>query len=99
MQINGECVCGGRGLHVITEDDIRANEEGVMGVVRDAIDTKDARGFLLLSTDPELCAPLIVKATSFSCALGSAVEKVCVDLLMNLPEVGRRAALRCKLTS
>ncbi|EEH54256.1 uncharacterized protein MICPUCDRAFT_48208 [Micromonas pusilla CCMP1545] len=85
VKINGECTCGGRGLHVITEDDIRAHEEGILGIVHDALEN-GARGFLLLSMDVNLCAPVIAQATSFSCALGPAVQ-VLADHLMNLPDV------------
>ena len=68
-QINGECSCGGRGLHVITEADIRAREDGVLGCLKQGLDN-GARGFLLLSMDVDLTAPLVSQATSFSCALG-----------------------------
>lgn len=54
-------------------------------MIRDALD-KGARGFLCLSMDTELVAPLIAQATSFSCALGPAVE-VLVEHLVNLPDV------------
>ena len=56
-----------------------------MGVIRDALE-KGARGFLCLSMDTELTSPLVSQATSFSCALGPAVE-VLVDSLINLPDV------------
>ena len=83
-QINGECSCGGRGLHVVTEDDIAAHENGILGVVSDAIG-KGARGFLCLTMDVEMLAPLMSSATSFSCALGPAVN-VLTEHLVNLPD-------------
>ena len=83
-QINGECSCGGRGLHVITEADIRSREDGVLGCLKEGLD-KGARGFLLLSMDVDLTAPLVSQATSFSCALGPAVD-VLVNLLVQLPD-------------
>ena len=84
VKINGECSCGGRGLHVITEADIRAREDGVLGCLKQGLDN-GARGFLLLSMDVDLTAPLVSQATSFSCALGPAVD-VLVNLLVNLPD-------------
>ncbi len=83
-KINGECSCGGRGLFVITEDDIEAHENGVIGVVADAV-SNGARGMLCLTMDVELLKPLMGAATSFSCAMGPAVEKL-TDHLVNLPE-------------
>ena len=83
-QINGECSCGGRGLHVITEADIRSKEDGVLGCLKEGLDN-GARGFLLLSMDVDLTAPLVAQATSFSCALGPAVD-VLVNLLVQLPD-------------
>ena len=83
-QINGECACGGRGLYVITEDDIAAHENGVVGVVADAV-AAGARGMLCLTMDVEMLKPLMNAATSFSCAMGPAVEKL-TDHLVNLPD-------------
>ena len=83
-QINGECSCGGRGLYVITEDDIAAHENGVVGVVADAV-AAGARGMLCLTMDVEMLKPLMNAATSFSCAMGPAVEKL-TDHLVNLPD-------------
>jgi len=83
-QINDECSCGGRGLYVITEDDIVAHENGVVGVIADAV-ANGARGMLCLTMDVELLKPLMAAATSFSCAMGPAVEKL-TDHLVNLPD-------------
>lgn len=70
---------------MVTEDDIRQHEDGIMGVIHEALD-KGACGFLCLSMDTELVAPLIGAATSFSCALGPAM-RVLVDHFINLPDV------------
>ena len=71
-------------MHVVTEDDIAAHENGILGVVSDAIG-KGARGFLCLTMDVEMLAPLMSSATSFSCALGPAVN-VLTEHLVNLPD-------------
>jgi HAD superfamily hydrolase (TIGR01509 family) len=56
----------------------------VLGCLKQGLDN-GARGFLLLSMDVDLTAPLVSQATSFSCALGPAVD-VLVNLLVNLPD-------------
>jgi len=86
IQINGECACGGRGLHVITEDDIKLHAGGALGIMTDALD-KGAIGFLLLSTDVDLIASVIARATSFSCALGPVMADVMTEHLISLPDV------------
>lgn len=98
LLVNGEEVVGG-GLKLITQADLDgAAAEGRS--LRDLLaDSKEGQGHLLLTSDAEAQAALVGGATSFSCALGTALCQVLGPLLGRLsraPRVARPTLYACE---
>jgi hypothetical protein len=73
-------------LKLITQADIDAAEAEGRTVLDLVLESEEGRGHLVLTSCPAVGAQLATGASTFSCALGGAINKVLLPLLGELPK-------------